>query len=101
MNILSWILWGVLLIGQNAAFTLVSRARNSSSLWYHAWAAVFSNGIWFASQFILVNEFVKIISNGDWIQGVGVGLFYTVCTLVGSLGMHHLAMHKLEKKHGR
>ena len=75
----------------------MSRARNSRNLGYHAWAGVLSNGIWFASQFILVDWFVKIINASDWVTGVGVALFYTTCTLTGSLGMHWLAMHKLEK----
>jgi hypothetical protein len=35
-----------LVLLQNASFTLVSRARNSKSLAYHAGAAVLSNGIW-------------------------------------------------------
>jgi hypothetical protein len=39
------ILWFLLLVLQNAAFTWVSRARNSGSIGYHAIAAVFSNGI--------------------------------------------------------
>ncbi len=52
--------WFILLIVQNAAFTLVSRARNSGSYSYHALAAVFSNGIWFASQFILIGMVVKL-----------------------------------------
>lgn len=35
-----------LVVLQNASFTLVSRARNSKSLWYHGIASVLSNGIW-------------------------------------------------------
>ena len=39
---MSWVLWAVMLLIQNATFTWVSRARNSKSLGYHAVAAVFS-----------------------------------------------------------
>jgi len=58
-----------------------------------------SNGIWFASQLILVQNFIGIIKSGDWLAGVGVGLFYTICTLIGSVGMHYLALHQIERKH--
>lgn len=50
---MTWILWGVLLIIQNMSFTLVSRARNSGSIKFHAVASVGSNGVWFASQAII------------------------------------------------
>lgn len=97
MDILSWVLWGGLLILQNAAFTLVSRARNSGSLWYHSVASLFSNGVWFLSQLILVDKFVAILRSSDWPLAVATGLFYTGCTLAGSVGMHWLAMNKIEK----
>lgn len=93
-----WLLWGVLLILQNASFTLVSRARNSNSLWYHAWAGVGSNGIWFLSQLILVDNFLRLLKTGSVTDGLLVAGFYTGCTLAGSLGMHWLALHKIEKK---
>lgn len=92
-----WLIWGLLLIVQNASFTLVSRARNSGSLTYHALAAVGSNGIWFASQFILVDKFIRIIREADLLTGILTGLFYTVCTIIGSVGMHYIALHKIEK----
>ena len=97
MDITLWALWGLLLVGQNAAFTLVSRARNSNSLTYHAWASLLSNGVWFMSNFILFGAFIDIIKNSDWTLAVSVGLFYTMCTMGGSLGMHYLALHHIEK----
>ena len=36
----------LLVILQNASFTLVSRARNSKSILYHTIASLLSNGIW-------------------------------------------------------
>lgn len=95
-----WILWGVLLIVQNASFTLVSRARNSNSLFYHAWASVFSNGVWIASQFILVDKFIDILKEANWTLGILTAVFYVACTMAGSLGMHWLALNKIEKRNG-
>lgn len=95
---MDWILWALLLIIQNGAFTCVSRARNSSSLLYHGTASLFSNGIWFISQFILVDKFFNIIRNGrDIKSAIFVGLFYTVFTIIGSLTMHWVSMNYIEK----
>jgi hypothetical protein len=92
-----WLLWFVLLVAQNASFTLVSRARNSSSLGYHAWAAVLSNGIWFASQFILFDSMLRAMTAKAWGEIAVIGLVYTAGTMTGSLGMHWVALHKIEK----
>ena len=96
----TWIPWGLMLVVQNAAFTLVSRARNSNSLLYHGLASLLSNGVWFASQLILVNEFLAIFKSGDWTRAAVAAVFYTVCTMTGSIGMHWLALHKLERVGG-
>lgn len=92
---MTYVLWAILLIVQNAAFTLVSRARNSGSLLYHAVAAVFSNGVWFASQFILISVVVKDVKS--WGQGIALGLLYIMSTVIGSVSMHYVSMHYLEK----
>lgn len=94
---LTWLLWGVLLILQNASFTLVSRARNSGSLGYHALAAVGSNGIWFLSQLILVDNMLHILRDSNWSLAFVTMIFYTVCTIIGSVGMHWIALNKIEK----
>lgn len=88
------IFWSLLLIVQNAAFTWVSRARNSGSLKYHAIAAVFSNGIWFASQFILISMVVD--PTMTWHEKIGLGSIYIASTVVGSLLMHWVSMKYLE-----
>jgi hypothetical protein len=91
---MKWLGWALLLVLQNAAFTWVSRARNSGSLWYHGIAAIFSNGIWFASQLIL------IVSVKD-LRGIGpaasVAALYVVSTATGSVLMHWFSMKYLEK----
>lgn len=88
------ILWAILLIFQNAAFTWVSRARNSGSLGYHAIASVFSNGIWFASQFILISMVVD--PTMSWHEKLGLGSIYIASTVAGSLLMHWFSMKYLE-----
>jgi hypothetical protein len=97
---MTWALWAVLLVVQNASFTLVSRARQSNNLYFHAAAAVGSNGIWFASQFILVQSIMDVAKNGAVLQAVGMGVFYCVFTIIGSVGMHHFSMTHIEKKLG-
>ena len=41
---------------QNISFSMVSRARNRDSQWYHASCSVMSNGLWFATFHLLVVE---------------------------------------------
>lgn len=94
---LTWIAWAALLIIQNASFTLVSRARNSGSYTFHAAAAVGSNGIWFASQFILIGSIVELAKSGTVWQAIGTGLFYTTFTIIGSVGMHYISVTYIEK----
>lgn len=88
-------LWFLLLVIQNAAFTWVSRARNSGSYGYHAIAAVFSNGVWFVSQFLLIGMVVKpgMQLSDAW----GLGLVYVAGTVTGSVLMHWVSVRWLEK----
>lgn len=77
-----------LTILQNASFTLVSRARNSNSLWYHGIASVLSNGIWL----LVIREVVLNLDKPELM------LAYLVGSVIGSLLMHHIAMKYFEKK---
>lgn len=95
---MNWMLWGILLLVQNFSFTIVSRARNSKSLAYHAIASVFSNSIWFASQFIIIDSISKVIKTADLVLGIKLGLFYTCFTMIGSLSSHWMAMKFWEGK---
>ena len=92
---MSIFLWFCLLALQSAAFTWVSRARNSGSIAYHATASIFSNGTWFASQFILIG----MVAEGG--KGAGeflfIGSVYVAGTVCGSVIMHWLSMRFLEK----
>jgi hypothetical protein len=88
------VFWALLLILQNAAFTWVSRARNSGSLLYHGVASVFSNGIWFVSQFILI---AAVIRPGMTLRDIVLaGAIYIAATVTGSLLMHWISMKYLE-----
>lgn len=76
---------------QNASFTLVSRARNSSSITFHAVAAILSNGIW-----LLVIR--HVVTNLDsW----PLMATYLVGSVTGSLAMHHISMNYFENKNRR
>ena len=77
-----------LVILQNASFTLVSRARNSSSLLYHGLASVLSNGIWLLVIKNVVSNFDKPVMMWTYLAG----------SVIGSLAMHHVAMKYFEKK---
>jgi hypothetical protein len=77
-----------LVILQNASFTLVSRARNSESLMYHGLASIASNGVW-----LLVIR--KVVTNFDKPE---LMITYLIGSVIGSLGMHYIAMKFFEKK---
>ena len=91
---MSWMWWALLLLAQNASFTWVSRARNSRSVRYHAVAALCSNGIWFLSIAVAIDKIQE--AKGDPWLFLGTALFYTGCTVAGSIGMHHLLMTHVE-----
>jgi hypothetical protein len=90
-----WALWGFLLLIQNASFTWVSRARNSKSLGYHAIASVASNGVWFLNLGLAVNKINEAWAS--WPMLAWTVCFYTVFTVAGSVGMHHLLMKHVER----
>ena len=76
-----------LVILQNASFTLVSRARNSNSLLYHTVASVLSNGIWL----LVIREVILNLSNTTLM------FTYLAGSVIGSVGMHYLAIRYFEK----
>ena len=68
---------------QNVSFTLVSRARNRNNFNFHLIAAIFSNGVWFATFKYLVID-----------KGMTMSMFipYTVGTVLGSLSGSVISM---------
>lgn len=91
---MTYVYWLFLLILQNAAFTWVSRARNSGSLGYHATAAVFSNGIWFVSNIFLISMVAK--PGMDAYVLFQLGVIYITGTVTGSVLMHYVSITWLE-----
>lgn len=91
-SLVSMMLWGALLFAQAFSFTLVSRARNSNSLSYHAVASLLSNGVWFASQLILIDNAMGLLRSGSVSDKVRIGLFYAAFTMSGSIVSHWLSM---------
>lgn len=89
--------WAAFLLLQNASFTFVSRARNSGSYALHAIAAVASNGVWIASQFVSLGIIIEAIKAGTWSDRLFVGGFYTTFTVAGSVLMHWVGVNYIEK----
>lgn len=85
------ILWALLLILQNASFTLVSRARNSGSYLFHACAAVLANGIYIITIQIMIDFRT---SDRSMLLVAGV---YTMFTVLGSVAMHYISINYIEK----
>ena len=81
--------WGTLILLQNAAFVANSRARNSASLSYHAVTNLCSNGVWILSQFYLIDKVGEALESGDWQMGVGIVTMYIILNLIGGLTAHH------------
>lgn len=92
---MDWLIWGSLLVLQNATHTVSSRAKNSSSLWYSAWAGVFSNGTWFLSQFFIVGHLVR--AQDDPKRLAMVAIYYITLTVAGTVGAHAFCL-RVERK---
>lgn len=83
---------------QNAAFTAVSRSRNSADVAYHARCSVASNGIWFVCQILIVSTLWKGIETGAWWQIGIAALVYVAATTIGSAWM---MAHMLRTESGK
>lgn len=62
---------------------------------YHGIASVFSNGVWFASQLLLISMVAK--PGMPVSEILLLGSIYVASTVTGSLLMHWFAMNYLEK----
>ncbi len=94
---MDWLIWGVLLFLQNAAHTATSRSRNTKSLWYTGIASIFSNGIWFASQFYIVNMLITVKDRPAAFATTLV--FYILLTATGSVVSHCYLMKYEARRH--
>jgi hypothetical protein len=65
----------LLAFAQNVSFSIVSRSRNRNNMWYHMIAAVFSNGMWYATMGLILTH------DMSW----DLFIPYTIGTVSGSL----------------
>lgn len=84
---MQFIILFLMTILQNLSFTVVSRARNSDNILFHAIAAVASNGLWF----IVANSVIAKPNS------VALGITYVAGTVTGSLIGHYVSMNFFEK----
>lgn len=95
--------WMLVLITQNASFTMVSRARNSGSDWYHAIASVFSNGIWFVAFYLtwgyldFLHELSPFGSPREFALTALILVCYIIPTVTGSVYMGKFLRRFVEK----
>jgi uncharacterized membrane protein len=72
---------------QNAAFTAVSRSRNSADVGYHRRCAWASNAVWFTIQVGLFGVLFQALTTGSFLKVALVGLVYVLSTTEGSCFM--------------
>jgi hypothetical protein len=77
---------------QNMAFTWVSRSRNSGDPNYHRYAAICSNGIWFVTQLLIINQVWPALTNGEWWRLLATGAVYVIATTEGSVLMMRILL---------
>ncbi|MGR4928249.1 hypothetical protein ACIPUD_15905 [Bradyrhizobium sp. CAR08] len=71
---------------QNAAFTAVSRSRNSGDVAHHAKWSVASNGVWFVTQILIWSTVWKAVESGTYAL-IAAGVVYVASTTAGSCWM--------------
>jgi hypothetical protein len=72
---------------QNAAFTAVSRSRNSGDVAHHAKWSVASNGVWFVTQILIWSTVWKAVESGTYALIAAAGVVYVASTTAGSCWM--------------
>lgn len=91
---MSLAIWFLVLVVQSMAFTLVSRARNSGSVFYHSIVSVASNGVWFVSQLFLIGFMAKPEMPMSTL--IIYATVYVSGTTVGGTLMHFVSLNWLE-----
>jgi hypothetical protein len=87
-------LWGLFILAQQAGFTMVSRARNSTNLWYSGTSAAISNGLYYVQSFFLVKSY-----EGSTSMMIFGFVYYIVMNVIGGVLSHKYVM-KFEAKRG-
>lgn len=88
MTWISILIMMLMAFAQNVSFSIVSRSRNRNSKKYHFVAAIFSNGVWFATL-----KYLAITHQMDWLLMIP----YTVGTVAGSVTGQAISMWIEEK----
>jgi uncharacterized membrane protein len=85
-----WVLLPLLAVAaaiQNAAFTAVSRSRNSADVSYHRRCSWASNAVWFTIQVGLFGVLFSALTTGSFYKVAAVGIVYVLSTTEGSCFM--------------
>lgn len=90
-----WAAWAFFLWFQQFTLLFSGRAKNSGSLEYSAFAGLFSHMSWFMSNVFFVGAIIDY-RDAPWPVKLGVGLFYTVFAISGTVSAQYLAL-RLEK----
>ena len=83
MSLATIIIMMVLAFCQNTSFSIVSRSRNRNSKTYHLIAAIFSNGVWFATM-----KYLIVTKDMTWMLFIP----YTIGTVSGSVTGQAISM---------
>lgn len=93
---MTYVIWATLLFIQNFTSAINSRAKNQENLWYTAVTSWLTNASWMASTLLVVDISVKAMKSGDASQMLTVILFYSICTMSGTLVSQWVAMKWVE-----
>jgi len=88
----SWVIWAVLLVLQQASQTWTMRVRNSDRLRENAIASSFSNGVWIVSLTLAVSKVAEGVSL------LIIAPFYVCFTVAGSVWMHWLLLRREHRR---
>lgn len=90
---MSWILWALMLLLQQGSSTWVGRAKSQDSSRKLAIASVVSNGVWFLSQVIIVDNITSALKSSDYVRIGYTLVFYTFFCVVGNVVAHKALLH--------
>jgi hypothetical protein len=92
--ILDLLILAIVAFAQNAAFTWVSRSRNSGDPGYHRYAALCSNGVWFVTNILITMKVWDALKTGSWWFVLATGIVYVIATTEGSVLMMRILLKK-------
>jgi hypothetical protein len=93
---MSWLVWALVLLAQDCATTILSRAVNSRSLRWHTAAAIFANLIYVVGYLFLVDNLLEVLRSGSILLALAVTIFYVTFATIGSVTSHYISMRWIE-----